>query len=134
MAVTITSADLIEPLGQLDPTFFPDRDLNAKIEGWFNQAKAKVESNTQIKAANQDDAVRQWSYYLAFTYLAGRYASMPSSTSVNKGADAVSYAQDRPAYWSARATLALGEYNGFLIGAVAPKSNTSGPVQVIVSY
>ena len=134
MAVTITSADLIQPLGKLEPNFFPDADLDSKIGGWFNQAKTKVEANTNIKGENQDEATRQYSYYLAFDYIAGRFASMPNSASVNKGADEVAYGQDRPPYWRARAAEALAAYGGLFTVITKQESRNSiaVPVQVVL--
>lgn len=133
MAVTIVEADLIQPLGELDPTFFPGGDLNSKITGWFAQAVAKVEANLNIKPEDHNDAATAWTYYLAYTYIAGRFASMPNSVSVNKGADEVSYGQDRPPFWLARAAAALAAYDGLalIIGKTATPKSMSVPIQVV---
>lgn len=115
MSVTLQTVDLVQPLGELDCNFFPDADMDAKLGGWLKQAKTKVLADTSIKADNHNDATKSWVYYLAYSYIAGRFAAMPSSASVNKGADSVSYAQDRPAYWNSRALLAKAVYDGFAI-------------------
>lgn len=110
MTVTIQGASLIQPHGELDCAFFPDNNLDALVSGWIVQAKRKVETNAGIVADLHDQAATQWSYYLAYSYLAGRFAAMPSSVSVNKGADSVSYGQDRISHWQQKAALALANY------------------------
>lgn len=132
MTVMIQAADLVQPLGKLEGNFFPDGNMNVMLGGWFAQAKSKVEAST-INAEHHDEAARQWAYYLAFDYIAGRFASMPNSASVNKGADEISYGQDRPPYWRARAAEALGAYNGFglVITQTTNPRSMSVPLQVV---
>lgn len=134
MAVLIQAVQLIQPHGALDCAFFPDNNLDALVGGWLTQAKAKVEANTSIQAANHDEAARQWSYYLAYDYLAGRFGSMPSSVSVNKGADSVSYGQDRPAYWAAKANAALALYNGYILQKSTTQKRFTGPIRTIATW
>lgn len=134
MAVNVQMVELIAPLGELSAHFFPDGDMDALLGPWLTQAKAKVIANTKISGDNQATAIKQWVYYLAYTHIAGRYASMPNSVSVNKGADSVSYGQDRPAFWAARASAALAAYNLLPSEAVKADSRQSVTIPFRVVY
>lgn len=134
MTVTLQTVELIQPEGELDCTFFPDNDLDAKIGGWLKIARAKVVADANIKADNHNEATRQWVYYLAYSYIAGRFAAMPNSVSVNKGADSVSYGQDRPAYWNNRALLALAAYNTFPVSVTRSDSRRSMAIPFQVNW
>jgi hypothetical protein len=59
---------------------------------------------------------------------------MPSSASVNAGADSVSYAQDRPAYWRAEAARVLAEYNNLLTVRKSADERMSGPIPVVAVW
>ena len=128
MAIDVVAADVIAPFGELDCDFFPKGDMDLKLPGWLRVARAKVAADSTIAAANQNEAVKQWVYFQAFTYIAGNFAAMPNSVSVNKGADSVSFGQDRPAYWAARAARAEKAYND--LPTTVTSSNTSQSVQI----
>lgn len=133
MTITLQSVELYQPVGELDCDFFPTPgDLDAKIGGWLTAAKAKVLADTSILAANHNEATKQWVYYLAYSYLAGKFAAMPNSVSVNNGADSVSYGQDRPAFWATKASLALTLYNGFQANVTTKKDSYTGPINLRV--
>jgi hypothetical protein len=134
MPINVEAVNLLQPMGELDCTFFPDNDLDAKIGGWLTQAKAKVLADSQIPSSNQESATTHWVYYLAYSYIAGRFAAMPSSVSVNRGADSVSYGQDRVTYWSTRAQLALAEYLGLASTVTTPDSRRSMRIPVVVLW
>lgn len=132
MAVTIQAASLMQPVGELDCSFFPDNDLDAKIGGWLQKAKTKVQALTSLNAERHNDAAELWVYYLAYSYLAGRFAAMPNSVSVNNGADSVSYGQDRPAYWAGRASAARALFDEATVVVVTNSQNSMHvPVKVV---
>jgi hypothetical protein len=108
MPVTISVEDLIQPDGELADSYFPDNDLGLHVEGWLTQSILRIEGNPDIVPNLQDEAARSYAYYLAYSHIAKRLGSMPNSVSMNSGADSVSIAQDRPAYWQA---LADEEYD-----------------------
>lgn len=129
MTVTAQAVDLQQPNGELACEAFPDNNLDKLLGGWLVQAKRKVEANANIPTGYHDDAAKQWVYSLAYDYLAQRFASMPNQASVNKGADSVSYGQDRPAYWNTKASMARSMYDGFIVGdATRPAVAFSGPI------
>jgi hypothetical protein len=103
MAVTITEADLVQPIGRLDPDVFPKGNLDTMLPGWLDVATAKVESNPAIALANQNDATAAWVYYLAYGYLAGQMLAMPQQVSEGDGAISVTMARDA---WKAYLALA----------------------------
>lgn len=134
MSVTLQAAQLIQPHGELDCDFFPDGMLDARIGGWLNQARAKVEANSNIDAASHNEAAKAWTYYLAYSYNALRLGAMPNSASVNKGADSVSFGADRPEFWQQRADAAIGLFNGYLIIRSAPGPRESMTIPLEVRY
>lgn len=117
MAVTITIDDLIQPAGQLAPSYFPDADLDAQIDGWLDVATTKVEADTTIVA--QNNAAAAWVYYLAYSYIADRIGAMPNTVSLGSGEAVQTYSKDRPDYWLARAAAQKAIYDG-LVPVVVP--------------
>lgn len=135
MAVTLIPSDLLQPNGELAATYFPDADLNDQLDGWLIQATAKVEANADIAAAVQNDASAAWVYYLAYSHIANRIGSMPSVVSVGSGEVSRTYAQDRPAYWLARAQAHKAAYAAMIVPVAAtvttPRDSMSVPVVAI---
>lgn len=137
MAVTLVDIDLVQPIGQLSNSYFPDGDLDALLGGWLSRATTKVEANTGIAAASQDDAAAAWTYYLAYSHIANRLGAMPNTLSVGSGEVSRAYAADRPAYWLARAEANLAAYAALVVPAVTaaavttPRDSMYVPVQVV---
>lgn len=101
---------LIQPRGELSQSMFTDCDLILMLEGWIAQATAKVESDPDIAVASQTQAIRAWTYHLAYMYLADAVGALPSSVSINNGADTVAHGQERLNYWLQRASAKQAEY------------------------
>ncbi len=121
MAVTLLVDDLTQPEGELDNSFFPDGDLDAKLDGWIDRAAGRVESNGNISVANQNSAAATLIYHYAYSYIASRIASMPNTAAVNGGDVSVSYAVDRINYWQGKADAKLASYD---VLAVTPPTVT----------
>ncbi len=130
MAVTLTVADLIQPDGELDNTYFPEGDLDAQIDGWLSKAARRIEANINIAASVHNDAAEAWVYYLAYSHIANRIAAMPNTVSVGSGEVTRTYAQDRPAYWRSLALTQKTAYDALIVivpsvatGRVMPSSS-----------
>lgn len=122
MAVTLTTFDLIQPDGELSESLFPGGDFNVLLSGWLGQATGKVEANTAITTANQNDAAAAWVYYRAYDHIAQRMASSPVrvSTSID-GSVSKEMAQDQRQYWFNKALLKKADYES-LETATAPSA------------
>jgi len=133
MATVLDPLALVQPRGELSQSMFPSCDLNTMLEGWIAQAVTKVEANPDIAPASQQQAIKAWSYHLAYMYLADMVGAMPSSVSINNGADMVSHGQDRLNYWLQRALAKQAEYLE-LVGFVPLTTSTrakSASIQTI---
>ncbi len=129
MSVTLRVDDLVQPGGELANSFFPDADLDEKLDGWLERAATRVEANGNISSANQDSAAALLVYHYAYSYIANRLAAMPNSTAVNGGDVTVAYAKDRLDYWQSKADSKLTAYD---ILAVTPAAATSSPQSMTI--
>ena len=129
MAVTLRVDDLIQPEGELANSFFPDGDLDERIDGWLDRAATRVEGNANIVAADQDTATAHLVYHYAYSYIAGRIASMPNNTTIDGGGPTVAFGADRITYWQQKADSKLVLYD---ILAATPRTPTTRPVSVTV--
>lgn len=111
MAVTLTTTDLEQPVGELSNNFFPQGDLATHLLHWLAAAKSKVEADTRIDASRHNDAAAAWVYYRAYDYIANQFAALPSSASEGDGAIQVSYAVTQFRYYRDLASAKLAEYN-----------------------
>ena len=111
MAVTITPDDLTVPAGELSNNYFPQGDLATHIMGWLGAATTKVEADSSISAANQDNAAAAWVYYRAYDYIANQLAALPSEVSEGDGAIRVSYAVTQFRYYQGLAEKWLGKFD-----------------------
>lgn len=59
----LTSSDLIQPLGLLDPTLFPDTDLDTFVSVWLTEAQALTDSEARQRA---------WVYHRGYRTIADR--------------------------------------------------------------
>jgi hypothetical protein len=114
MAVTITTADLEQPEGELSESLFPGGDFATLLAGWLAQAEAKVEGNTAIATANHNLAAAEWVYYRAYDHVAQRLAASPVRVSTSlDGSIAKEMAQDQRKYWIEKATAKKAAYEGY---------------------
>lgn len=70
-----TAADLVQPEGPVEPSFFPDDapppdttegSVLHRLTRYIARAQAKVAAYPAGSVTNVDEAVRQWALYLAF--------------------------------------------------------------------
>lgn len=103
----MTVEDLIEPMGELSQSMFPD--LGEYAAAWLAEAQGKTSSEV---------AQRAWVYYRAFTSFANRiHAGLASE---KKGDAAASRSDSQFAYWSGKAAAALATFNGLTGAGPAP--------------
>lgn len=130
MATVLDPLALVQPRGELSPSMFTGCDMMVMLEGWIAQAVAKVNTNLDIVPAAQQQAVKAWSYYLAYMYLADQVGATPNSVSINNGADTVSHGQDRLNYWLQRASSKQAEYFELADFVPTVTSNRAKPASI----
>lgn len=133
MAVSLQTADLIQPDGELSASYFPDSDLDDLIDGWLTTAAYRVQSNADIAESAHNDAAEAWVYYLAYSHIANRLSAMPNSVGVGGGEVTQSWGPDRPAYWLRRAAEQRELYAGYIVPQVVnvtPRISMSIPTRV----
>ena len=81
MAVTLDVSDLIQPIGELDATFFPDGNLDTYLPGWLTQAEIVVSGAASI--VEEDAAAAAYVYARAFHFLATRYNTLATTTDIS---------------------------------------------------
>ena len=100
MALTID--DLVYPNGELQGSMFPDGDVDTVAVIWLAEAVAKTADTV---------AQKHWVYYRAYTAIANRIASMPTSQSTNQGSHSVSWGSDRVTAFRQAASDNVSEYS-----------------------
>lgn len=112
MAVTLTVADLIQPLGELDAAMLPGYDLTTVVTAWLAQAVALVETNVNVTAANQNAAAAAWVYYRAYNLVAS--TAMTGMTQIRVGPVSKTFSEsDQRAWWRQLAASWLAKFNGY---------------------
>jgi hypothetical protein len=82
--MAITSADLLAPLGDIEPSFFPSDDpaaLDARLNAYIADGEAQAAA-AQVPEVNTDAAVEAWAYYRAYKAIWLRLSEAPSSLSM----------------------------------------------------
>lgn len=77
--MTVIVDDLKYPTGQVQETHFPGESLDLILSSWLVEAVSKASTVT----VGQDDAIKDWVYYRAFSAVADRLASEPDSASTD---------------------------------------------------
>lgn len=116
MTVTVTNADFIHPIGELQATMFPKETLTDLLDTWITQATAKVAG---VAAAEQDAAVSFWIYYRAYSAIAKRIGASPSSTSFGGNSSGgvestINWGQNKAEYWEKLAQKALDDFQYYV--------------------
>jgi len=101
MSVTLVADNLTQPQGELDASLFPDGNLTDLLAGWLQDAKDRVDANTGIATADQNEAAAAWVYYRAYTQVAQRFANEANSITV--GPRTESYNADQRKYFADQA-------------------------------
>lgn len=105
--MSLTTADLIYPTGELMPLGFPDNDIEDAVTTWIAEAEAKV---ADLAASSQDSTAAHWVYYRAYNHLANRIAQTPSSEEWFQDVSR-QWSQGRVDFFEKRATEHLDKYN-----------------------
>lgn len=74
MAVTLTIADLRQPIGELSAELFAGTNFDTLLTGWLAQAVAKVGAGV----VDENAAAAAWVYYRAYSYKAALQANTPN--------------------------------------------------------
>jgi hypothetical protein len=114
MAVTLMTADLVQPDGELSESLFPGNDFNVLLSGWLAQAVTQVGANTAIATANQNAAAAAWVYHRAYSMIAARLASSPVSVSTSHdGSVSKSMSVDQRKYFVDMAAAKKADYESY---------------------
>lgn len=113
MAVTIQIYDFEQPEGELDESLFPDAalDMESALTGWLAQATTKVEADSDISTADQNEAAKAWVYYRAYSYVAQWVKLEPDKVEVGQRTEWNN--ADRAKFFTTKATEWLDKYSGF---------------------
>ena len=109
----IQSADLLDPVGDISPTMFPDdtaRALDDRLTAYIDRA---VVAASTIGPLQQNEAIARYTYYLAYTAVAALIAAKPTSASLT-GLGSATYDIARSHFYRGKAEEALLKFNALL--------------------
>lgn len=107
MSITVTSAQCVQPEGELFAELFPNNNLDDLVSGWLTKASAEVAA-LNIVSTNQDAAALAYVYWRAYDHICLRMANEFASKTVHSGAgdatlsqtnDQRKFFQERAAFW-----------------------------------
>lgn len=107
MTVTVTSAQCVQPEGELFAELFPNNDLANLVSGWLAKASDEVTA-LNIASTNQNDAALAYVYWRAYDHICLRMANEFASKTIHSGAgdatiaqtnDQRKFFQDRRQFW-----------------------------------
>lgn len=113
--MAITPADLTAPLGDIEPSFFPNDDagaLTTRLQTYITDGTARA-NGAGVSAAQLDAAVKAWSYYRAYRAIWLRLSEAPGSVSLTDQGSKARTDQQREAF-KVMSDEALALYNEFL--------------------
>lgn len=110
MAVTLTIADLKQPIGELSAELFTGTNFDTLLTGWLAQAVAKVGAGV----ADENAAAAAWVYYRAYSYKASLQANTPNQVNFsNQPGVSKTMSADQREYFVNLANQKLAEFEGF---------------------
>lgn len=116
MAVTLTTADLKQPTGELAASLFPGETLDDLLAGWLTQAVTLVQANASIAATHHNAAATAWVYYRAYGYKVLLMASDPNDITVGERSE--TYAPDQRKAFMALRDKYEADYNSYEVPAI----------------
>ncbi|HEY7234904.1 MAG TPA: hypothetical protein VH539_12190 [Gemmatimonadaceae bacterium] len=123
--MSITPADLLAPVGEIEPSFFPSDDdatLEARLQAYIDDGEAQA-ANAAVPDEGTDQAVEAWAYYRAYKAIWLRLSEAPSSLSFTDQGSRSRTDQQREAFHQLWQNY-LAIYNG-LTPAPAPQQATT---------
>lgn len=127
MAVTLTTADLQQPAGELTESLFPGSNFSSLLVGWLAQAKAKVEGDGSIAPANHNAAAAAWVYYRAFSHKAALQANTPNQVNFsNQPGVSKTMAADQREYFVNLANQWLATFSGYVAATASAMGSLTG--------
>jgi len=110
MSVTLTSANCVQPEGELFPALFPNDTLEDLVSGWLAKAADEIAA-LNITSTYQDDAAKAYVYWRGYDHICLRMASEFASKTVHSGAgdatisqtnDQRKFFQERAQFWQSQ--------------------------------
>lgn len=114
--VTLPIQDLKYPVGELQPSMFPDGDLDANLQLWLADAKLKVAG---LDADLQNAAAAAWVYHRAYTAVALRIGNTPT-TDGSFGDRSTTWSGDRVGFFQTKAKEWLATFTGYTASVQSP--------------
>lgn len=112
MSITVTSANCIQPEGELFGALFPDNNLDDLVSGWLTKAGDEITA-LNIASTYQDAAALAYVYWRAYDHIALRLASSPSNLSVDSGSVTKTVSADQRAYFQNRALFWQNQFYSY---------------------
>jgi hypothetical protein len=110
MTITVTSAQCVQPEGELFAELFPNSNLDDLVSGWLAKASDEITA-LNIVSTYQDAAALAYVYWRAYDHICLRMANEFASKTVHSGAgdatlsqtnDQRKFFQDRAQYYRDR--------------------------------
>jgi hypothetical protein len=95
--------DFVQPVGQLNPAWFPNADLTVSVQAWLDDAESKTDDT---------NAQQAWVYYRAFQSLADDFHQ--GVATAREGEITGTRSEQQFRYWSRRADRELARYRDAL--------------------
>lgn len=114
MSITVTSANFIQPDGELFAALFPNDDLDNLVSGWLAKARDEVTA-LNITSTYQDAAALAYVYWRAYDQICLRMANEFASKTIHSGAgDAtISQTNDQRKFFQERAQFWQGQFYSY---------------------
>ena len=122
--VSVTSASILYPVGEIRPEWFSGEDLDASLSVWLNEGAAKVPTGAPSETA--DAIASAWCYYRAYRAKAAAMAASPDTVSIpdapgrTLSTSRVNFFRDRAAEWLSAFEAALASVTVVVQPAAAP--------------
>lgn len=112
--MTITSAQCIQPEGELFEALFPNSNLDDLVSGWLAKASDEI-TVLNIVSTYQDAAALAYVYWRAYDHISLRMANEFASKTVHSGAGDATLSQtnDQRKFFQERAQYWQGQFYGY---------------------
>lgn len=114
MSITVTSAQCIQPEGELFAELFPNSNLDDLVSGWLTKASDEITS-LSIVSTYQDAAALAYVYWRAYDHICLRMANEFASKTVHSGAGDATFSQtnDQRKFFQERAAFWQGQFYSY---------------------
>lgn len=115
--MAISGSNLVSPMGEIDPSLFPDDDENQlleRLDSYLTEAEGK-------SAGVSDNGKKAWAYYRAFRAVFIRLSSTPGASLDDQGN--IKYSDAQIANFNAVASEYLTAWNEIISGTDSSSKN-----------